>query len=59
MIDISDLLKSTMQNENCSSFCAFLICAEREDKDGIHPIQPEPVKEIGWGLCDKSNIESD
>lgn len=25
MTDISGLLKSTMQNENCSSLCAFLL----------------------------------
>lgn len=57
MTDISDLLKSTMQNENCSSFCAFLLVTEGE-KD-VHILQPKPIEEISRRLCDKSNIKSD
>ena len=33
MTDISDLLKSTMQTANCSSFCAFLLLKEENKND--------------------------
>ena len=59
MTDISDLLKSTMQNENCSSFCAFLLFTERTDQDGIYPVQPKPIKEVGRRLCDTGDKQGD
>lgn len=42
MTDISDLLKSTMRDENCSSFCAFLLLRE-ENKDDEYVRKPADV----------------
>lgn len=39
MTDISDSLKSTMQNENCSSLCAFLFLKGESSDDEQLSIQ--------------------
>jgi len=58
MMDISNILVSTMRDKQCSSLCAFLLL-EAGEKDGLHICQSKPIKQTDGRLCDKGNKPCD
>ena len=57
MKDIGELLRTTMNKEQCSSLTAFLRLNE-EKENGIHILQSEPTEQTGRRLCDKGNSKN-
>lgn len=56
MKDIGELLRTTMNKEQCSSLTALLRLNE-EKKDGIHILQSKSTKQISRRLRNKSDSE--
>lgn len=51
MMDISNLLTTTMKNKHCTSLCAFLMFKEG-DESGVHLHKPKSVKQSDGRLRD-------
>jgi len=54
MMDISNLLATTMKNEHCTSLCAFLMFKEG-DENGVHLHQSKSLKQSDGRLRDTRN----
>lgn len=54
MKDISELLLTTIEKEQCTALDAFLRVRE-EEKHDVDLLQSKPTKQTRGRLCDKSN----
>lgn len=54
MKDISELLLTKIEKEQCTALNAFLRVREEENHD-MDLLQSKPTEQTRGGLCDKSN----